>query len=378
MCSAVRSPAKGKMRTELIKALNIGGKVARVPIIQGGMGVCISLSGLAAAVANEGGIGVIATPGIAMHEADLDHDFTNANNRILRKEIQKARQLTKGVIGVNIMVALSNFGELAKVSIEEGIDVIFSGAGLPMDLPGYLKGSTQTKLVPIISSERAARIILKRWKERFNYIPDAFVVEGPRAGGHVGFRLEEITDPEFSLESLTVKVINEVKKFEELYKVKIPVIVGGGVFTGADIYKFLKLGAAGVQMASRFVTTYECDASEEFKQMYINSKEEDILIIKSPVGMPGRVIRNEFINEVNRGEKQPFKCPYKCIITCDVVNAPYCIAESLLNAAKGNMDKGFAFAGANAYRCKKMYHVNDLIAELMSEANEAARLDQNK
>ncbi len=366
------------MRTDLIKGLNIGGKVSRVPIIQGGMGVCISLSGLAAAVANEGGVGVIATPGIAMHEADLGSDFTNSNNRILRKEIQKAKQLTKGVIGVNIMMALSNFGELARVSIEEGVDVIFSGAGLPLDLPGYLKGSTQTKLVPIVSSERAARIILKRWKERFNYIPDAFVVEGPRAGGHVGFRVEDITDPEYALEKLTVNVLAEVKKFEELYKVKIPVIAGGGVFTGADIYKFLKLGAAGVQMASRFVTTYECDASEEFKQMYINSKEEDIMIIKSPVGMPGRVIRNEFINEVNRGEKQPFKCPYKCIVTCDVVNAPYCIAESLTNAANGNLSKGFAFAGANAYRCKKMYHVKDLIAELMSEANEAARLDQGK
>ncbi|MEI7904883.1 MAG: nitronate monooxygenase [Candidatus Firestonebacteria bacterium] len=356
--------------------LNIGGLLAKVPIIQGGMGVCISLSGLASAVANEGGIGVIATPGIAMRDPEMDAKFLETNNKCLAEEIRKAKKATKGIIGVNIMMALSNFSELVKTSIAEGVDVIFSGAGLPMDLPDYLKGSKKTKLVPIVSSERAAKIIMKRWKDRYSYTPDGFVVEGPKAGGHLGFRPEDIFNDDFTLEKLVVNVLGEVKKFEKENNVKIPVIAGGGIFTGEDIHKFLKLGASGVQMATRFVTTHECDASEKFKEMYLNCKEEDIIIVKSPVGMPGRVIRNEFINAVNKGLKQPFSCPYKCIITCDVVNAPYCIAKSLVNAAYGKLDDGFAFAGANAYRCKKMYSVRELIDELMSECKAAAEKDK--
>ena len=355
------------MNTNNLKELKIGDLTAKLPIIQGGMGIGISLSGLASAVANEGGVGVIATAGIGMLEPDFSTNWLEANIRALKKEIKKARELTKGILGVNIMVALSNYADMVRTAIEEEIDIIFSGAGLPLNLPQFLKGSTKTKLAPIISSGRAASIICKKWSEKYNYLPDAIVVEGPRAGGHLGFKQEQINNPEYSLEKLIPEVIKAVKPFEERYKKPIPVIAAGGIYTGEDIYNFLKLGAAGVQMATRFVTTYECDASIKFKQTYIDSSKEDIVIIKSPVGMPGRAIKNKFIDDANKGEKKPFKCPYHCIITCDYKNSPYCIALALLNARKGNLEHGFAFAGENAYRAKGIISVKELIESLIKE-----------
>ncbi len=359
------------MNTNNLKELKIGDLTAKLPIIQGGMGIGISLSGLASAVANEGGVGVIATAGIGMLEPDFSTNWLEANIRALKKEIKKARELTKGILGVNIMVALSNYADMVRTAIEEEIDIIFSGAGLPLNLPQFLKGSTKTKLAPIISSGRAASIICKKWSEKYNYLPDAIVVEGPRAGGHLGFKQEQINDPEYSLEKLIPEVIKAVKPFEERYKKPIPVIAAGGIYTGEDIYNFLKLGASGVQMATRFVTTYECDASIKFKQTYIDSSKEDIVIIKSPVGMPGRAIKNKFIDDANKGEKKPFKCPYHCIITCDYKNSPYCIALALLNARKGNLDHGFAFAGENAYRAKGIISVKELIESLIKEYKNA-------
>lgn len=361
------------MNTNNLKELKIGDLTAKLPIIQGGMGIGISLSGLASAVANEGGVGVIATAGIGMLEPDFSTNWLEANIRALKKEIKKARELTKGILGVNIMVALSNYADMVRTAIEEEIDIIFSGAGLPLNLPQFLKGSTKTKLVPIISSGRAASIICKKWSEKYNYLPDAIVVEGPRAGGHLGFKQEQINNPEYSLEKLIPEVIKAVKPFEERYKKSIPVIAAGGIYTGEDIYNFLKLGAAGVQMATRFVTTYECDASIKFKQTYIDSSKEDIVIIKSPVGMPGRAIKNKFIDDANKGEKKPFKCPYHCIITCDYKNSPYCIALALLNARKGNLEHGFAFAGENAYRAKGIISVKELIESLIKEYKNASR-----
>lgn len=355
------------MNTNNLKELKIGDLTAKLPIIQGGMGVAISLSGLASAVANEGGIGVISAAVIGMLEPDFSINFLEANIRALKREIRKAKGLTKGILGVNILVALSNFADMARTAIEEEIDIIFSGAGLPLNLPKFLNGNKRTKLVPIVSSGRAARIICKRWLEKYNYLPDAIVVEGPLAGGHLGFKEEQIDNPAYSLEKLIPEVIKDVRVFEERYKKPIPVIAAGGIYTGEDIYKFLQLGVSGVQMATRFVTTYECDASIEFKQAYIDSKKEDIVIIKSPVGMPGRAIRNKFIDDVNKGGKKPFKCPFHCIITCDCKNSPYCIALALVNARKGNLKYGFAFAGANAYRTKEIISVKKLIESLLEE-----------
>jgi nitronate monooxygenase len=357
-----RSFAMGR----ILKGLSIGGLFARVPIIQGGMGVGISLSGLAAATANAGGIGVIAAAGIGLLEPDGFTDFLGASVRALRREIRKARELSKeGILGVNIMVALTNFADMVRTAVEEKIDVIFAGAGLPVNLPEFVKG-TATKIVPIVSSGRAAALLAKRWLDKYGYRPDAFVVEGPKAGGHLGYKSEQLADPAFSLEKIVPEVIEAIRPFEEEGK-RIPVIAGGGVYTGADIRKFIDMGAAGVQMATRFVATDECDASQAFKDAIVDSKEGDLEIIKSPVGMPGRAIRNGFLDDVERGAKKPYACPYHCIVTCDVEKAPYCISLALLNAQKGKLDKGFAFAGSNAPRVNRIMPVQELVDELVEE-----------
>ena len=347
--------------------LPIGDLVCKVPIIQGGMGVGISLSGLASAVANEGGIGVISAVMPGLHEPDIATNGDQANIRVLKKEIRKARQKTAGVLGVNIMVALTNYSDMVRTSIEEGIDIIFSGAGLPLDLPNYLPAKTKTKLVPIISSARAAKILCKKWQSRYHYLPDAFVVEGPKAGGHIGFKIEQINDPNFALENIVAEVIEAVTSFEVEQARKIPIIAAGGIFNGDDIYRFLSLGAAGVQMGTRFVTTYECDAAEAFKQAFVNSKQEDMIVIKSPVGLPGRAIRNAFIDQINQGRKKAFKCPFHCLKTCDPQKSSYCIANALSNARKGRLEHGFAFAGENAYRVKEIISVKELIESLKME-----------
>jgi nitronate monooxygenase len=355
-----------------IPKLKIGELVARIPIVQGGMGVGISLSGLASAVANAGGIGVIATALIGMKESDLFSNFLEANIRALRREIRRAREASKGVLGVNIMVALSNFADMVRTSIEEGIDVIFSGAGLPLDLPKYLTEGARTKLVPIISSARAAKVICKKWLSRFNVVPDAFVVEGPMAGGHLGFHAGQIDDPQFALERLIPEVIEAVRPFEQEANRPIPVIAAGGIYNGADIHKFLAMGAAAVQMATRFVATHECDADVRFKQAYVDARPEDLVIIQSPVGLPGRAIRNQFIEQVEAGSKKPFKCPYHCITTCNCNDSPYCIALALIQAKEGNLKRGFAFAGKNAHRVDRIISVEELISTLIDEYRASA------
>ncbi|MGB5157985.1 NAD(P)H-dependent flavin oxidoreductase [Desulfobacterium sp. N47] len=348
-------------------SLKIGDLVSSVPIIQGGMGVGISMSGLASAVANEGGIGIIATAMIGIDEPDVSANPVAANIRALKREIRKARTMTKGIIGVNIMVALTHYAELVKASVEEAVDIIISGAGLPLDLPGYLVEGAKTKLVPIVSSARAAKILCQKWLSKYNRLPDAFVVEGPKAGGHLGFKKEQINDPEFTLEKLVKEVIDTVSDIAVKHDTIIPVIAAGGIYTGEDIRKMLNLGAAGVQMGTRFVATFECDAAFEFKKAYLDAKEEDLIIINSPVGLPGRALHNKFLDDVENGIKKPFRCPYHCIKTCDIENSPYCIALALAGAKKGKFKSGFAFAGANAYRINEIVSVKDLIRSLQLE-----------
>lgn len=354
--------------------LKIGDLVAKIPIIQGGMGVGISLSGLASAVAKEGGIGVIAAAMIGMGEPDIGSNYREANIRALERELRTAREKTNGILGVNIMVALTNFSDMVKTSIKEGADIIFAGAGLPLDLPAYVKDGAKTKLVPIISSARAASIICKKWLHKFNYLPDAFVVEGPKAGGHLGFKPEQIDDPEFSLEATVPQVIAAVREFEEKTDKRIPVIAAGGVYDGADIKKFLDMGASGVQMGTRFVATHECDADLKFKEAYVQAKKEDIQIIKSPVGLPGRAVMSSFLEDVKNGLKKPFKCPFHCISTCDYTKSPYCIGMALVNAKKGLLKHGFAFAGQNAYRVDSIISVKELIASLRKGYQDATAL----
>jgi NAD(P)H-dependent flavin oxidoreductase YrpB (nitropropane dioxygenase family) len=343
----------------------IGSKEIRLPIIQGGMGVGVSLSNLASAVANEGGIGVVSCAGLGLLYKQESGNY--AKNCIwgLKEELRKAREKTKGVIGVNIMVALSNFADMVRTAIAEKAGIIFSGAGLPLDLPSFLTPDSKTLLAPIISSARAAKIICNKWQANYNYLPDVIVVEGPKAGGHLGFKREQIEDESYSLERLIPEVVAITEQYSDT-KI-IPVIAAGGISTGEDILRFIELGAAGVQMGSIFVPTEECDASPIFKQVYIDSFQRDTMIIQSPVGMPGRAFDGEFIRSVNAGNEKPTGCPYRCIKTCDYTKSPYCIIKALHNAAKGNMDKGYVFAGANAYLADKISSVKEVIAKLKEE-----------
>ncbi|MCK9163732.1 MAG: nitronate monooxygenase family protein [Bacteroidales bacterium] len=361
-----------------MRNLNIGNLIVKYPIIQGGMGVGVSLSGLAAAVANEGGVGVISAAGLGLYYMQEANNYIDACIYGLKQEIRKARAKTKGIIGVNIMVAVSNFSDMVNISIEEKADIIFSGAGLPLDLPSYLKEDSITKLVPIVSSARATKIICEKWQANYNYLPDAIVVEGPMAGGHLGYKLEDLDKEEFSLEITLPKILKEVRIFEEKYGKTIPVIAAGGIYYGEDIYKIMAIGASGVQMGTRFVTTTECDASIEFKQAYINAKEEDVVIIKSPVGMPGRAINNAFLESVKRGERHPTNCTHHCIKTCDVENSPYCIMKALLSAYYGKLDRGFCFAGKNAYRAKEIISVNETFNRIKEEYEIYAQNQPNR
>ncbi len=346
-----------------IQPLLIGNLVINPPIIQGGMGVRVSKSGLASAVANEGCAGIIASVGLGDFENIPKNQFVESVNSALRSEIRKARSLSDGVIGVNVMVVLSNYEELVKVCVEEKVDLLICGSGLPLDLPKLTEG-TDIKLIPIVSSARALNIIYRKWKQNYNRVPDAVILEGPLAGGHLGFAFDDIVNEKTAtLEQLVKELVEFTATLEE----KIPVIAAGGIFDGHDIARFLKLGASGVQMATRFVCTDECDVDDDFKQAYLSAKKEDIAIIKSPVGLPGRVIKNEFTIRMMKGETIPFKCPHHCLRSCDPRTAPYCIAKVLTDASKGLFDNAFVFAGANAYRCNEIVPVKTLINQLKEE-----------
>ncbi|MEI6555735.1 MAG: nitronate monooxygenase family protein [Paludibacter sp.] len=348
-----------------MNSLKIGDLTARLPIIQGGMGVGISLNGLASAVANEGGVGVISCAGLGLIYRHTAKDYMEACIIGMREEIRKAKEKSNGIIGVNIMMALTNFSDMVKTAIAEKVDVIFAGAGLPMDLPKYRTEGCTTKLVPIVSSARAAKIICEKWKTLYDYLPDLVVVEGPKAGGHLGFKPAQIEDENFSIEKLIPEVVTEVAVFEEKYNQEIPVIAAGGIYTGEDMYNIMQLGAKGVQIASRFVTTNECDADIKFKESYINATEDQVEIIQSPVGMPGRALKGEFLEKVKQGLTRPKSCPYNCLHTCDYKVVPYCIIVALYNAYQGKLDKGYAFAGKNAYLTDKIVSVKEVIDDLV-------------
>ncbi len=354
-----------------MKSLNIGDLKIPVPIIQGGMGIGISLAGLASAVANMGGVGVISTVGIGFIDKNKILSYRKNHIEAIRQEIRKARALSVGVLGVNIMSVITNFSDMVKTTIEEGIDIIFSGAGLPLDLPKYLGKGIKTKLVPIVSSGRAASIIINKWKQNFDYLPDAFVVEGPKAGGHLGFKSDELQNKDNTLENLVSEVLVVTTQAKQKYNKDIPVIAAGGIYTGDDMFQIMKKGASAVQMGTRFVATEECDASIEFKNAFIKAKQKDIKIIKSPVGMPGRTIFNKFLREAYKGKKKPAVCKYNCIKSCNPKTTTYCIADALLAAYHGNLDNGFAFTGTNADRVKAISTVKDIFDELQNEYKQA-------
>lgn len=346
------------------KTLKIGDLFAPVPVIQGGMGVGISLSGLAGAVAAEGGVGIISTAQIGFREPDFDTNPIAANLRAIGKEIQKARDLAKGgIVGVNIMVATQKYEEYVKAAVAAGVDLIISGAGLPVNLP-ELVGKAKTKLAPIVSSVKSAQVIMRYWLKKYDRVPDLVVIEGPKAGGHLGFSLEQLNDPAYLAEydEEIKRIIAHVKQAGEEKGKEIPVVVAGGIYTRDDLEHALSLGADGVQMATRFVTTEECDASDAYKQTYINAAKEDIILVKSPVGMPGRAIRNSFMERAAQGRIPHGKC-HMCVSTCKPGETPYCITDALLNAVKGNVEEALLFCGTNAYRATRLEKVKDIMDE---------------
>ncbi len=354
-----------------LSSFKVGDLTIKTPIMQGGMGIGVSRSKMAAAVANEGGIGVISGVVLGFLEPDFNTNPFEANIRALRKEIRAARELSpNGVIGVNFLAAVTDYEDLVKAAVEEGIDIIISGAGLPSKLPELVKGSN-TKIAPMASSGRTAAVICKMWDKRYNRIPDMIVVEGPDAGGHLGFSMEELTaENKPTLESALKEVLDEIRPFEEKYGTKIPVVAAGGIFNGEDIAKYIKLGAAGVQIATRFIATDECDAHINFKNAIINAKEGDIEIIKSPVGMPGRALKNRFSEKI---KTTPIKIDHcsGCMKSCHAKEARFCIVEALIRSVTGNVEDGLVFTGTNAYRVNEIVSVHDLMNELVSEAEQA-------
>ncbi len=350
-----------------LPALKIRNLEISPPLIQGGMAVRVSGAALASAVANTGGVGVIASAGLGLLGDLRGADAKKLGQEVLRQEIRKARSLTNGPLGVNIMVACADYEHHVKAAVDEKADLIISGAGLPLALPGYA-GGEDIGLIPMVSSARAFHLICKRWKGHFDRLPDAVIVEGVRAGGHLGYSAESIADDSApALEQTVVEVVALANAFES----PIPVIAAGGIFDGQDMAHFLRLGASGVQMATRFVCTDECDVHDNFKRAYLRAGAEDITIIKSPVGLPGRVINNGFVESIKQGKTVPFTCEYQCLRSCNPRTAPYCIAKVLANAAQGRLDESFAFAGANAYRCHEIVPVEVLVERLTTELAEA-------
>lgn len=359
-----------------LQPLYIGDLEIKTPIIQGAMGVKVSTASLASAVANYGGAGTIASVGLGYGTDENEIDYISASTHGLIHEIRKSKELSKGVVGVNIMVALSNYENLTRTASSENTHFIISGAGLPLPLPGYVDNK-DIKLIPIVSSARAASIIIKTWKKRFNRYPDAIMIEGPKAGGHLGFKDEELQHIEkHSLENLVTEVLKVAHDYEEQAGIHLPVLAAGGIFTGKDIAKFIKLGVKGVQIATRFVATIECSVAEEFKNLYLLAHEDDTIIIKSPVGMPGRAIRTKFIDDIQAGKRIPIRCNYQCLRTCDPKTVPYCIAKALFNACSGKLDEAVVFAGSNVVKVDKIVSVQELMDELVEEANRELSSDQ--
>ena len=345
------------------KPLIIGDLTAKIPVIQGGMGVGISLSRLAGSVAACGGVGVISTAQIGWREPDFRQHPFEANYRAIEKEIRKAREIAKGgIIGVNIMVATQRYEEYVKTAVKAGVDLIISGAGLPIDLPKYVEG-TKTKIAPIVSSLKSLNVICRMWERKYKKAPDLVVIEGPKAGGHLGFSREELdTFTDESYDGVIRSIIEKVKEYGEKFSKKIPVVVAGGIYDRADMDHALSLGADGVQMGTRFVTTEECDAAPEYKQAYLQAEKEDICIVQSPVGMPGRAIKNPFMDRV-KTEKCRIEHCYHCIVTCRPAEIPYCITQALVNAAEGRVEDALLFCGSNAYRSHKIETVEDIMNE---------------
>lgn len=347
--------------------LTIGELKIKIPVVLGAMGVGVTRSGLAAAVTNAGGLGVISGVNLGFNEADFYSNRLEANLRALGNEIRMAKQATKnGLLGVNFMVAMNNYKEHVAEAVKGGIDFIISGAGLPTELPALVKGSS-TKIIPIVSSIKAAQLIAKLWDRNHACAPDAVVIEGIKAGGHLGFSKSDLDDNKFDPEAVIKGVKETLLPYETKYSKKIPIIYAGGIFDGNDIAEFINYGADAVQMATRFVATVECDAHPNFKNAYLDAHLGDAGIIISPVGMPGRAITNTFIKKLAQGDKPKIERCVNCLSTCNPATTPYCISQALIASVTGDTENGLLFAGDNVHKVTEITTVQKLMTTLISE-----------
>ena len=342
----------------------IGKKRLKKPLIQGGMGIGVSLSGLAGAVAKEGGAGTISAAQIGFLQPEFEQNPVLANLKAMEEELQKARKIAQdGILGFNIMVAMNHYETYVRKAVETGADFIVSGAGLPLDLPAMVS-DTDIAIAPIVSSARGAALILKYWEKKYHRYPDFIVIEGPEAGGHLGFsrkQLEEKMDYDMEIS----EILKLVRVYEKKAERKIPVAVGGGICDKARAEHGFMLGADLIQVASRFITTKECDADSAYKDAYLKAQKEDIVLVSSPVGMPGRAIRNPFLERVEKGEVQrPKKC-FGCLKHCNPAEIPYCITEALIHAVKGDTENGLLFCGAQGFLANQIETVQDVMEDLL-------------
>ena len=349
--------------TMIMKPVRLKNKLLKLHIIQGGMGIGVSRCRLAGTVAKEGCMGVISTAQIGYDEPDFSRHPEETNLKALPEQIRKAKEIAlgNGMVAVNIMAVTQLYEHYVKTACEAGVDAIISGAGLPTDLPKYAAGY-DAALAPIVSSAKSATVILKYWDKKYHRTADFLVIEGPKAGGHLGFSREQLDDMEnLNYDEEIRKIITVKNTYETKYETYIPVFVAGGIFSKEDAAHALELGADGIQAATRFVATEECDASDAYKQAYINAKPEDVVIIKSPVGMPGRAIRNAFIDNITPGKIT--HC-FNCLKACNPATAPYCITQALINAVKGDLEHGLIFCGSRVGEIDKITTVPTVIAEL--------------
>lgn len=347
----------------------LAGRTLQIPLIQGGMGVGVSMGGLAGAVAACGGMGCISTADAGYREPDFAANAAEANLRAIRAEIKKAKERAQGMgmVAVNAMVATRQYADAVKAAVEAGADAVISGAGLPLELPGLVEEG-RAAIAPIVSGGRAARLILSRWHKRFGRTADFVVLEGSEAGGHLGFAEEDLHAGRCrTLEQLLPEVLAEVKPYEEQYGRSIPVFVAGGVYTGADMARYMAQGAAGAQIATRFIPTYECDATQGYKDVLLEATAGDVRIIHSPVGMPGRALATPLVRKLEAGLRVPAVRCWGCMRGCKPAEIPFCITHALIEAVKGNREEGLFFCGSNVGRLDRMMHVRELIDEIMDE-----------
>ncbi|WP_300701911.1 nitronate monooxygenase family protein [uncultured Campylobacter sp.] len=359
-----------------LQSLKIGKHIIKYPIFQGGMGLGISWDRLASAVSLNGGLGIISSVGTGYYEnrshikKELNlkpYGSENFYSRAgLKALIDNARKVCgDNPLGCNILCASNDYSRIARDACELGFNVIVSGAGIPTNLPEFTADFKDVALVPIVSSAKALKIICKRWQNRYNRLPDAVVVEGPKSGGHQGFTYEQCLDPNYQLEKIVPLVAQEVKNWGDF-----PIIAAGGIWDKKDIENIISLGASGVQMGTRFIGTYECDASDDFKDILLSCKKEDIELIHSPVGYPARGIRTNLLNLVDKRMGPKINCISNCVTPCqrgkEATKVGYCIADRLYDAYSGKKDTGLFFSGANGYRLDKLITVKELMDKLVN------------